>query len=101
MYIVDPQGVVIVNTEESLSSEEHDILLFPNPAQTSIQIALSPNPNKEITYDLYDVNGRRAGQGSIPADGLITIPVNQLPNGMYFLRCHAPNYPAKYLVISR
>ena len=69
---------------ETLSSPEiengsNTILVYPNPAKDYISIKSS----KQITgIDLYDVLGKKVLSFSMKS----TIPINNLPNGMYILK---------------
>ncbi len=90
-----------MNTKKAQPLPLAEVLLFPNPAHTSVQLALSPMPQRPVSYQLFDINGRQKAQGTTSPEGLTAIAVDQFPAGIYFLVFDHPDYPAKRLMVIR
>ncbi len=70
-----PCGGMVSNLDSSVSNEETDLLVYPNPANDHIYFSASP-----VSYQIFDMIGRIKGSGfSISAD------ISMLPRGMYQL----------------
>ena len=59
-----------------------DIKLFPNPASTTVTLA-GIEGNASVV--LVDLNGREAGKWNV-SDGTLTIDLDGMPRGAYFVR---------------
>jgi len=67
---------------------ETSIALEPNPATTRVQVHLS-KPLVDATVRLYNLQGQLIWQMKAPEKNrLITVPVDQLPSGIYVIRIH-------------
>lgn len=66
---------------------DENIVVFPNPAQNDLRIALSDINEATYTYRILDINGRLMAQGSVQNyDGYGFINITTLPNGVYTLQ---------------
>ncbi len=63
-------------------AREHDIHIFPNPANEELHIE---HINANTTYKLYNILGSEVQQGILPHTNN-TIPLRSLPPGMYLLQ---------------
>lgn len=66
-----------------------DILLYPNPASEYLYAMFSTSNNAplQLHASVFDATGREVLTAlSFPASGRYTIPVQQLPDGIYALR---------------
>ena len=71
---------IILNNEEVLLDE---MVIAPNPAISSMKIEL-PSSYKNLSYVLYDTNGRVINAANIPVN-VFYIYRDFIPQGMYFL----------------
>ncbi|HEX5111634.1 MAG TPA: T9SS type A sorting domain-containing protein [Saprospiraceae bacterium] len=73
--------------------------IYPNPASDEVWLKL-PNLNDHATLQLYSAKGEKVSEWKIVEQE--SIPVNQLPSGIYFYFIHSgeKNYVGK-LIISR
>ena len=86
---LDPldSGILSLNTLSNILGVNEvdfvgDLQIFPNPANTVIQIVNSKYP--ELTYNLYDVVGKKISSGSLQATSN-AISVSDVSEGIYFL----------------
>lgn len=73
-------------------SADFVIAVFPNPAVNTINLAIETTENQLVNITITDLNGRQVMQTSAQAQqgaGLISVPVNNLPAGMYLLSATA------------
>ena len=78
----------------------YDIILYPNPAAETLNIESNSNPVQSIT--IFDVTGRvnfsipHVRDGKV---GIISIPVNNFPPGIYFIKLGLGNgsYEGKFM----
>jgi hypothetical protein len=88
-----------LNTSETLFSE---IKMFPNPASNFLTIVL-PNDshNSKVTIEIYTLLGRSIHiTPIINNDKSLTLPIDNLASGSYFLRILSDNgatYKAKFI----
>jgi len=77
--------VVKPANEKPLSIEEmtaHEVLLYPNPAQTFVNIS---NSFSYDTYQIHDMNGRMITNEKLQEDQTL-INIEHLKKGVYFIR---------------
>jgi len=66
---------------------DENMVVFPNPAQNDLRIALSDINETTYTYRILDINGRLMAQGSVQNhDGYGLIDLTAMPNGVYVLQ---------------
>ena len=59
-----------------------DVQIYPNPASSSITIT---STEAGSIVHLLDILGREVMQGTVPANGPLTLDVGSLPAGMYYI----------------
>ena len=76
-------------SEESVSTSDLALELFPNPARNEIQIFWRTK-NKSVTIELEDVLGRNVGETLLhhKEEGSDRVSVTQLPRGTYIARAN-------------
>lgn len=76
-------GKVVNNTESPIK-----MILQPNPAKDFVDISLL-NAKTSIIADIniYNVSGYQVVKKSLAKNGVVRISTNQLPNGIYFVKC--------------
>jgi hypothetical protein len=71
-----------------VNSNKAIVILYPNPANTELNISMSNSETEKIKYQLIDANGRILKEGvkqlSAGANSL-SIDVNKLSSGVYYL----------------
>lgn len=65
-----------------VASSQADFSIFPNPATTSLALTDAYAGN---TIHLFDILGREALSGKVPASGTLTLDVSRLPRGIYMI----------------
>ena len=94
-----------ITTSNSSDSFEADynIKLFPNPASNEISILVSDLIHTPSMVDLYDIKGIRVFSQRVAGPvNEISIPIENIPTGVYVLRLSNPQYNrVKKFVISR
>ena len=86
---IAPEGIAIdyeANSGvEPLSFSNDDLILYPNPSKTILNISGIDAKNAEIK--IVDLTGRIVStqNASLSANRTISIPVSQLPGGIYFV----------------
>lgn len=63
--------------------------LFPNPANSSINLLFNVGEYQDMAYSITDIAGKELKAGKLNAVGSEVYPVgtDELPNGMYFITC--------------
>ena len=95
--VIDQSSGVIMNAEESekvLSAEElaklgFDFKLYPNPAISESNVALTIIKSGNVSYVVYDMSGKQVAaeyKGQLaPGEYLHAIDVSNLNSGLYFV----------------
>ncbi|MBL7894028.1 MAG: T9SS type A sorting domain-containing protein [Bacteroidia bacterium] len=91
-----PNCLQKVNIQEN-KSIKHLIDLYPNPAQTYIQIKSDIEFGK-CTYNITDVLGRNIKSGQLNGLNQSTIHINELNAGVYFLNI---NFNSNEIVVKK
>ena len=74
------------------SEEVNTLILYPNPASTDLRLdVLSPSTSR---VEISDATGRIVQQVKGPFLGFMSIPVSNLTNGAYLLRCSGDGFVA-------
>jgi len=68
-----------------LNSEENEVLVFPNPANETINIHVSNNFADKISVEVYDVLGKKYLSQSSTGNGM-KINSAEFAKGIYFLK---------------
>jgi len=86
--------------EKEIMGDLKEVLVFPNPSQGTINIALTSKV--ESTIEVYNVVGKLVYQAKPFNTQLITIDVNNQPNGVYFVNIKTGNdIVTKKIVLSK
>ncbi|MEQ9187754.1 MAG: M43 family zinc metalloprotease [Cryomorphaceae bacterium] len=85
-----------------LSAQE--LIVYPNPSKGQINLRL-PTSVQDLQVSIYSMNGQlmdRRNVASMQSDQDLSIPVNGLPNGIYFIQAKsADNHWNQRFTISR
>jgi hypothetical protein len=79
----------ILGVSESAAPEDDPFQIYPNPVMDNIQISWKSIDARPAACELVDVSGKCLGY--IPVfntENFLSIPVNHLPAGTYFVRIH-------------
>jgi hypothetical protein len=82
------QAITVGITEVA---KQNDFVLFPNPAKSLITISSTINGTVKINYEIVDVLGKVVLQNENNTSDKITININHLNSGIYFVRLHVNN----------
>ena len=86
--------------EKEIVGDLKEVLVFPNPSQGTINIALTSKVAS--TVEVYNVVGKLVYQAKPFNTQLITIDVNNQPNGVYFVSIKTGNdIVTKKIVLSK
>lgn len=77
-----------------------NILVFPNPTTDLINLQITDKSDKEMQYQLSDINGKLLQTQSISSDNE-QINFYEYANGTYFLRVLDKNQPIKTFKIQK
>ena len=62
------------------------IAVNPNPATTQVKLELAKNISGKVDLEIFDISGRLVRRDDFTVyDTNITIPVDKLPGGTYFI----------------
>jgi hypothetical protein len=70
--------------------------LHPNPAAGFVTLTLSEF-NVKSAYEIFTITGQKVSSGLIESQS-VTIPVNNLPNGIYYLRTNESTQATPFIV---
>ncbi|MBK9107976.1 MAG: T9SS type A sorting domain-containing protein [Saprospiraceae bacterium] len=73
--------------------------VYPNPATQSIQLNYPQNFKKIISYQLINMFGKIVGIGTLDLQSNDKINIQQLENGIYFIRLKGISNPLTFLKI--
>ena len=76
---------ITLNAQASVKTGQQnisDVQIYPNPASSSITIT---SAEAGSAVHLLDILGREVMQGTVPANGPLTLDVGSLPAGMYYI----------------
>jgi hypothetical protein len=68
------------------SSSDIKIEIYPNPVSDMLYIKLSGELKNNITLEIYDMQGRRQKKLSLSPDGVNSLDVQDLNQGVYFAK---------------
>jgi hypothetical protein len=74
------------------------LLTYPNPTSGNFVLSISDNFQDNLTYSLFDVQGKQLIKGSI-RDSKTPITIQNFANGIYFLKVANPNLSIKVFKI--
>jgi hypothetical protein len=80
--------LVEMSNPTSVSEAGHyapEVMLFPNPANSELQVQFAGNRNTTASFEITDVTGRSYLSGTVPLPGN-RLDVSALKNGIYFIR---------------
>jgi hypothetical protein len=87
---------VLSNSE--FLSENLTLLAYPNPTSDNFVLSISDNFQDNLTYSLFDAQGKQLINGII-SDSIIQITLENFANGIYFLKVANPNLSIKIFKI--
>ncbi|MEM1340038.1 MAG: PKD domain-containing protein [Bacteroidota bacterium] len=82
-------GVEETTAFNTLSDVPMSVLLFPNPASSTISISITNSPEPLGEIQMYDISGRlvkRMSGDQVSGSNTVAIPVTGLEEGLYFVR---------------
>lgn len=87
-----PNGgcAIVTNTQTiSLSTNETEFIVYPNPALNEINIKSFQNENKELLVELYNLNGQVLLKKNIYLNQTaVNIQLPKIKSGLYFFKIH-------------
>lgn len=83
-----PLELLVGTDEQNADTAGNDIIMFPNPVQTTLFFKTKSTDVLEGMAQLYDVNGRTVMSRAIALQPLdqTKLDVGKLPDGIYFLK---------------
>ncbi len=94
IYEGPPSDQVVLSLEEA-ASNVRDLELFPNPAEDEINIRFGLETAGTIQFTVVDITGKRVQGTSVNGNSgtnLVLMPVNELSDGVYFVKIEADGY---------
>lgn len=74
------------------------LLTYPNPTSGDFVLSISDNFQDNLTYSLFDVQGKQLNNGVI-RNSITQITIQNYKNGIYFLKVANPNSSIKVFKI--
>lgn len=74
------------------------LLAYPNPTSDNFVLSISDNFQDNLTYTLFDIQGKQIINGDIKYP-ITQISIQNFANGIYFLRVAHPNSSIKVIKI--
>ena len=74
-------------TNPELKTLHLKAVTFPNPTKDKIILSLTNNVLKELSYSVFDINGRLVEKGIVERENT-TIAMKKFATGIYFLKVH-------------
>jgi PKD repeat protein len=97
-FMSDTRTITVLNTVKEAA--QLPFTLYPNPASDRIYLNLHTQYTGELQLTLLDAQGKVLRRYTVEAQQLITLSVQDVPRGLYFLRVEIPNVSAQYLPCS-
>lgn len=100
-FYFDDMKIVMLNVETALpeTSAGTGFVLFPNPAAQSVTLVNDTSFEQGEMITVTDIHGRIVlTQAVFNAVKTITLPLNELAGGVYFVRHNATTKPVKLIV---
>lgn len=73
-------------------------ITYPNPTKDKIILSLTDTLLKELTFSMYDINGRLVNKGEVIEENT-TIPMKNFASDIYLLKVHQNNKQLKVFKI--
>lgn len=93
---LDLSGYLVDYTSIEENNVVNNIIVYPNPAQTSTNIAYVLNENSDVTIEIFDMSGKLVSTMNRPNQNAgnhnINISVENMTSGMYFVNLTAGTY---------
>lgn len=88
---------------QSISPDQKNLLVYPNPATSTLFVALNFSVNEQITYSLVSVNGSLVKETKNQSQAVVqNMDISQFEPGIYFLKVSGKGFSiVKKVVISR
>ena len=86
--VIQPEGYVVLNVEETIPVSQDVISFYPNPFINNINVKLKDINEKSIDVKLIDITGKIRYQEDFDLDSgtkLIEIDTEELKSGIYFI----------------
>ena len=81
-YALGPTAI----NEELANNTNFDIDIYPNPVNSKLYVALGTQPDGECIVRCFDMTGRLVGENHFEGDNRLTMDVEALPQGAYFVK---------------
>lgn len=98
-------SLLLSGTGTTLSAKEHffnEVKVYPNPTQDMLNVSLPREIANGITYDIYDISGKKIKEYSNKVDSeYLTIDVSGLTNGVYILTVKTTEGSSNYKFIKK
>ncbi len=83
------ESKIISGTVEQI--QDLSVAIFPNPAKNLLYLAMSSNTQQEVSISLFTLEGKQvlSRTANVFGNQQISLNVDNLPSGMYFVRINA------------
>jgi hypothetical protein len=79
-----------IGMEEMQQLKKEELIVYPNPANTEVHVALNQNTDPIKQIEIFDLNGKRVLMAQ-PNQPVTTIDVSHLTHGIYLIRVTTSN----------
>ena len=92
--VQQPYEIMVISSSEDIYGINLELSVYPNPTSEYLKLKVVNYTNGNLTYQLYDVNGKLLENKEI--DGVVTnIQMNMLVPSIYYLKVSANNIEVK------
>lgn len=82
---IDGKSTYSKSIKVNVAASEGELLAYPNPTTTLLNLSIKDAANKKLVYIIYTVDGKRIDEQQINSD-FTAIPTSKFINGIYLLQ---------------
>ncbi len=98
--VTSPPFNIGCQTTTHLNESNGDFIVFPNPASASIHISFHEPLNRNVSFFISDITGKRVKEFGLSAnDRFFTLDVSNFHNGMYLIQSSGTGGWARFAVV--
>lgn len=96
--VQQPYEISVITVWKGVSEINLMVLAYPNPATDNLLLQIKNDKLKDLSYELYDIQGKFLQNGEITAN-ITSISIGKLPSTTYFVTIMQNNRKVKIFKI--